>query len=48
VNPADTVFVDDMSPNVDAAEALGMAGVVHVDVASTLPHLERLLGIPLR
>ena len=42
------VFVDDMSPNVDAAEALGMAGVVHVDTPTTLPRLEKLLGVPLR
>lgn len=48
VEPGEAVFVDDMSPNVDAAEALGMAGVVHVDTPSTLPVLERLLGVPLR
>jgi putative hydrolase of the HAD superfamily len=48
VDPADAVFVDDMSPNVDAAQALGMAGVVHVDTPTTLPLLERLLGVPLR
>lgn len=48
VQPHEAVFVDDMAPNVDAAEALGMAGVVHVDTPTTLPHLERLLGISLR
>lgn len=48
VGPSDAVFVDDMSPNVEAAEALGMAGVVHVDTPTTLPVLEKLLGVPLR
>ncbi len=48
VHPTDAVFVDDLAPNVAAAEALGMAGVVHVDTATTLPVLEKLLGIPLR
>lgn len=48
VNPSDAVFVDDLAPNVVAAEALGMAGVVHVDTPTTLLALERLLGISLR
>ena len=48
VDPTDAVFVDDMSPNVDAADALGMAGVLHTDTPSTLPALEGLLGVPLR
>jgi putative hydrolase of the HAD superfamily len=48
VDPRDAVFVDDMSPNVDAADALGMIGILHRDTASTAPQLERLLGVPLR
>lgn len=48
VRPSEAVFVDDMAPNVEAAEALGIAGVVHVDTATTLPRLEKLLGLPLR
>jgi putative hydrolase of the HAD superfamily len=48
VRPEDAVFVDDLLPNVEAAEALGMAGVHHTDAAGTLPELELLLGVALR
>jgi epoxide hydrolase-like predicted phosphatase len=48
VEPEQAVFVDDMRLNVEGAEALGMAAVLHTDLATTLPELERLLGIPLR
>lgn len=47
VEPGQAVFVDDMLLNVEAAEALGMAGVLHAATATTVPELERLLGVPL-
>jgi putative hydrolase of the HAD superfamily len=47
--PADQcVFVDDLPHNLTPAEELGMATVHHTDAASTIPQLERLLGVPLR
>jgi epoxide hydrolase-like predicted phosphatase len=46
--PEACVFVDDLRWNVEAAEAVGMHGVVHEDTAATLAELERLFGIPLR
>jgi epoxide hydrolase-like predicted phosphatase len=48
ITPTDAVFVDDMAPNVDAAEALGMAGILHIDTPTTLAVLESLLGVSLR
>ncbi len=42
------VFVDDLPHNLTPAEELGMATVHHTDAASTIPQLERLLGVPLR
>ena len=39
------VFVDDLDRNVHAAQALGMAGIVHRDADSTLSELARLLGL---
>ena len=42
------VFVDDLQPNVDAAEALGLVGVHHTSYDETAATLERLFGIPLR
>jgi putative hydrolase of the HAD superfamily len=41
------IFVDDLVPNVRAAAELGMIGVHHTDVATTLGELEILLGISL-
>jgi epoxide hydrolase-like predicted phosphatase len=48
VRPGETVFVDDLQPNVDAAEALGLVGVHHTSYDETAATLERLFGIPLR
>jgi epoxide hydrolase-like predicted phosphatase len=48
VQPGETVFVDDLQPNVDAAEALGLVGVHHTSYDETAATLERLFGIPLR
>ena len=46
--PADCVFVDDLRENCAGAEAVGMTAVLHRGADSTLPELERLLGVPLR
>ncbi|HYP49212.1 MAG TPA: HAD family phosphatase [Thermoleophilaceae bacterium] len=48
VAPADCVFVDDLRENCDGAEAVGMTAVLHRGAESTLPELERLLGLELR
>jgi epoxide hydrolase-like predicted phosphatase len=46
--PADRcVFVDDLKENCAGAEALGMTAVLHRGADSTLPELERLLGVSL-
>lgn len=46
--PQDCVFIDDIEHNVRAAEALGMVGVHHTEVAATTTRLEELLGFALR
>ncbi|MBA9007861.1 HAD family hydrolase [Thermomonospora cellulosilytica] len=45
--PAECAFVDDIEHNVRAAEALGMVGVHHVDVNTTIARLGELLGVRL-
>ena len=45
VAPERCVFVDDLRENVEGAEAVGMAGVLHRDTAETIATLERLLGV---
>lgn len=45
--PAACVFVDDLDRNVEVAEHLGMAGIVHRDNRETLPQLAELLALPL-
>lgn len=47
LEPAQCVMVDDLRPNVAAAEALGMTAVLHRSADATAAELERLLGIPL-
>jgi len=42
------VFVDDLPFNLTPADELGMATVLHTDADTTIPQLERLLGVPLR
>jgi len=42
------IFVDDLSTNVQGAEAVGMTGVLHRDSGATLQRLEELLGLGLR
>jgi putative hydrolase of the HAD superfamily len=45
--PAECVFVDDIAPNVAAAIACGMTGVLHTETAATVAELQDLLGVPL-
>lgn len=47
VDPGDCVFVDDVRTNIEAAEAVGMRGVLHEDVDETIEEIEALLGVPL-
>ncbi len=42
------VFVDDLPFNLTPAEELGMATVLHTDAETSIPEMERLLGLPLR
>ncbi len=42
---SDCVFVDDLRENCDGAEAVGMTAILHRGAESTLPQLERLLGV---
>jgi epoxide hydrolase-like predicted phosphatase len=46
--PADCVFVDDLRENCEGAEAIGMTALLHRGADTTLPELERLLGVELR
>lgn len=46
--PEDCVFVDDLGPNVKAAVAVGMIGVRHHDVRTTIDELEAIFARPLR
>jgi putative hydrolase of the HAD superfamily len=48
VQPADCVYVDDLPFNLTPAEQLGMATVHHTSAETTIPELERLLGVRLR
>ncbi len=41
------VFVDDLRENCEGAEAVGMTAVLHRGAETTLPELERLLGVGL-
>jgi putative hydrolase of the HAD superfamily len=47
VEPQRCVFVDDFAHNVRGATAVGMCGVLHVDVAQTVAELEAVFGRPL-
>lgn len=47
LDPEECVLVDDLRPNVDAAVALGMVGVLHRSYADTLLELEAVLGVDL-
>ena len=45
LDPAQCVFIDDIEANVQAAEALGMTGVLHTDPAATAGRLAELLDL---
>jgi HAD superfamily hydrolase (TIGR01509 family) len=45
--PEQCVFVDDLSPNVRGAVAVGMVGVHHTDPEQTVTELEALFGVRL-
>ncbi len=47
VEPTQCVFVDDLRENCDGAEAVGMTAVLHRGAQTTVPELERLLGVSL-
>jgi epoxide hydrolase-like predicted phosphatase len=47
LRPEECVFVDDLRENCQGAEEVGMTAVLHRGADSTLPMLEKLLGIPL-
>jgi len=47
VVPEACVFVDDLRENCEGAEAVGMTAVLHRGADTTLPELERLLGVEL-
>jgi putative hydrolase of the HAD superfamily len=48
VPPEECVFVDDLKENCAGAEAVGMTAILHRGADTTLPELERLLGLELR
>jgi putative hydrolase of the HAD superfamily len=43
--PGECVFIDDMEPNVRAAEAMGMHGVLHTAPEATVQALGKLFGM---
>jgi putative hydrolase of the HAD superfamily len=45
--PEECVFVDDLRENCEGAEAVGMTAVLHRGADTTVPELERLLGVEL-
>ncbi|GAA4969462.1 hypothetical protein GCM10023334_093000 [Nonomuraea thailandensis] len=45
---AECVFIDDIEANIDAARALGIAGIHHRDAATTIAELETVLRLTLR
>jgi putative hydrolase of the HAD superfamily len=47
VAPEECVFVDDLRENCEGAQAVGMTAVLHRGADTTLPELERLLGVEL-
>ncbi len=48
VAPEACVYVDDLPFNLAPAEELGMATIHHTSAETTIPELERLLGVQLR
>lgn len=48
VPPDACLFIDDLRENCEGAEAVGMTAILHRGAESTLPEMERLLGIGVR
>jgi putative hydrolase of the HAD superfamily len=48
VEPAETVFVDDLPFNIQGAADVGIVGVLHTSYGETVAELETLFGMPLR
>jgi epoxide hydrolase-like predicted phosphatase len=46
--PEECVFVDDLRENCEGAETVGMTAVLHRGAETTIPELERALGLALR
>jgi putative hydrolase of the HAD superfamily len=44
VQPAQTIFIDDVQSNVEAAQAIGMAGVRFLNTAQTMAEIEQHLA----
>jgi putative hydrolase of the HAD superfamily len=44
--PDQCVFIDDIDRNISAAEAIGMTGILHRDLAATTTRLAELLSLP--
>jgi putative hydrolase of the HAD superfamily len=42
------VFIDDIQANIQAARALGILGIHHMDTLTTIAEIERLFSLPLR
>ena len=47
LSPEECVFVDDLKENCEGAAAVGMTPILHRGADTTLPELERLLGLEL-
>ena len=45
---SECVFIDDLKENIAGADAVGLTGILHRGADSTIPQLERLLGLELR
>jgi putative hydrolase of the HAD superfamily len=44
VQPAEAIFIDDVQGNVEAAQAIGMAGIRFVSTEQTIKDIERIFG----
>ena len=47
LQPAECVFVDDLRENCDGAAAVGMTPILHRGADTSVPEMERLLGVSL-
>jgi epoxide hydrolase-like predicted phosphatase len=44
VQPAEAIFIDDVQGNIEAAQAIGMAGIRFVSTEQTIMDIERIFG----